>query len=405
MGHGAGVESGADAPVIVVPDAQETAARAALPRGDAGWRALFEQAPIGKAVVALDGTWLRVNPALCELTGYTEQELLAGRFHDITHPDDLTTDLHYVAECVAGVRDRYEMDKRYVRADGALIWVTLSVSVVRDDSGAPSYFISQIRDITDRVTAQELLEEALAMSEAANATLREADALKDHLLSVTSHELRTPLTSILGFAKTLHTRWDAVSEPQRREAVSAIFGQARRLKHMVDDLLLLSAHQARVLLWEPAALPVGELATLMSHRHPQVAVEVASDIAGEVAGEPAAVVMVDLEHLHGIVDRLIDNAYRHGAAPVTVAFDAPGDGSADVILTVADQGPGVPESFVRQLFRRFEQADTRLTRTAEGAGLGLAAVAAIAQVAGMPVWYEPNRPAGARFRLRLAGRR
>ena len=110
----------------------------------------FDHAPIGIALVSPEGRWLRVNRALCDLTGYAEGELLAKTFQDITHPDDLETDLEQVRQMLAGEIASYQMEKRYFRADGRTIWVLLSVSLLRDEDGEPLHFISQIQDITER---------------------------------------------------------------------------------------------------------------------------------------------------------------------------------------------------------------------------------------------------------------
>ena len=119
----------------------------------------FEEAPIGIALVAPDGRWLRVNRAVCAITGYSEAELLAGRFQDITHPDDLEDDLALVAQVLSGQRRTYQLEKRYLRKGGGTVWVRLSVSLVRDDSGEPMQFISQIEDITERRRMREELEQ------------------------------------------------------------------------------------------------------------------------------------------------------------------------------------------------------------------------------------------------------
>lgn len=120
---------------------------------------MFEHAPIGKALVALDGPFLRVNPALCRLTGFSEAELLARTLQDITHPDDLAEDLANVASLLDGPRDGYEMEKRYLRADGEPVWVQLSCAVLRDDEGRPLFFITQMQDISRRREIEAQLRE------------------------------------------------------------------------------------------------------------------------------------------------------------------------------------------------------------------------------------------------------
>jgi PAS domain S-box-containing protein len=119
----------------------------------------FEEAPIGMALVAPDGRWLRVNRAVCAITGYSEAELLGGRFQDITHPDDLGEDLALVEQVLSGRRRTYQLEKRYIRKGGGTVWVRLSVSLIRDSSGDPVQFISQIEDITERRRLREELEQ------------------------------------------------------------------------------------------------------------------------------------------------------------------------------------------------------------------------------------------------------
>jgi PAS domain S-box-containing protein/diguanylate cyclase (GGDEF)-like protein len=118
------------------------------------FRMAFEHAPIGIALVSPEGGWLRVNGRLCAMLGYTEDELAPRTFQELTHPDDLDADLEYVRAMLAGEIQTYEMEKRYVRRDGRVTWMALSVSLVRDPDGRPLYFISQLQDIDERKRAQ-----------------------------------------------------------------------------------------------------------------------------------------------------------------------------------------------------------------------------------------------------------
>jgi len=117
----------------------------------------FELAPIGVALVSPDGHWLKVNGAVCDLVGYSEAELLARTFQDITHPEDLDADLENVRRLLAGEIRTYQMEKRYIHKRGHLVPASLSVSLVRDGQGRPRYFISQIEDITERKQVEESL--------------------------------------------------------------------------------------------------------------------------------------------------------------------------------------------------------------------------------------------------------
>ena len=132
-------------------------AESALRASEQRYQQVEQHTPIGLAVVALDGRWIRVNPALCALVGYSADELLSATFQDITHPDDLDADLANVALLLAGAVDSYQMEKRYFHKDGQIVWALLSVSLVRDAAGVPLYFISQVQDISGLKEAEVAL--------------------------------------------------------------------------------------------------------------------------------------------------------------------------------------------------------------------------------------------------------
>jgi len=120
------------------------------------YKSAFEHAPIGMAVLGTDGRWLQVNRAACEMLGYSEQELLATTSQALTHPGDVDADLAYARQLLAGQIRSFEMEKRYFNKLGKVVWVLLSVSMVRDTDGRPMYFIAQLQDITERTQTEEL---------------------------------------------------------------------------------------------------------------------------------------------------------------------------------------------------------------------------------------------------------
>lgn len=110
--------------------------------------------------VGLDGRWLKVPRTLCDLVGYTEQELLSGGFKDITHPDDFEADWSQCQRVIRGEIRSFDLEKRYIHKDGRTIWIYLNCSVVEDDNGRPIHFVTYIRDITDRKFAEQALLES-----------------------------------------------------------------------------------------------------------------------------------------------------------------------------------------------------------------------------------------------------
>jgi len=134
-----------------------------LQQSERRFEANFELAAVGIAMVAPNGQWLRVNSKLCDILGYRHEELLALTFQAITHPDDLSDDLIQVSRMLAREIPTYSIEKRYIRKDGSLVWINLTVSLVWKPDSTPDYFISVLEDIEARKQA----EAALKASEAA----------------------------------------------------------------------------------------------------------------------------------------------------------------------------------------------------------------------------------------------
>ena len=174
------------------------------------FRNAFDQAPIGKALVSLEGRFTRVNTALCRITGYSESDLLGTTFQLLTHPDDLDADLEEVHRVLAGEQESYELEKRYRHADGHYIWALLSVSLVRGETGAPRYFVSQIQDVSEQKRAQ------------------------DQLMELTLHDPLTGLANRVLFADRLA---HAVERARRtKERIAVLFIDLDRFKAVNDSL-------------------------------------------------------------------------------------------------------------------------------------------------------------------------
>ena len=130
-------------------------AEAALREASQRFQATFNQAAAGMAMVSPDGVTLRtVNQRLCEITGYSEHELLTTSLHDITYPDDLQVDVELMPQLLSGKVSHYTVEKRYIRKDNSTIWVSLTRSLVRDAYGQPDYFVSVVLDIQDKKVAE-----------------------------------------------------------------------------------------------------------------------------------------------------------------------------------------------------------------------------------------------------------
>jgi diguanylate cyclase (GGDEF)-like protein/PAS domain S-box-containing protein len=128
-----------------------------LAESETSFRSAFDSAAIGMAIVSLEGKWLKVNQSLCQILGYTEEELLKIDFQTITYPDDLELDLSYVRQLLTGEISSYHMEKRYIKKNNSVIWILLSGSLVRNTKNKPLYFIAQIQNIDAQKKAEQEL--------------------------------------------------------------------------------------------------------------------------------------------------------------------------------------------------------------------------------------------------------
>ena len=239
--------------------------------------------------------------------------------------------------------------------------------------------------------AEADLRGAIAELERVNEELEVSNRLKSEFVAIASHELRTPLTAVSGFARVLVSRWDEFCDEERRNFTERIFTQAARLDRLVEDLLTLSRVEAGVLTTHPEVVDIGAaLATTAAEM-----ASVGSDIRVSCPAGIAA--MVDPNQLHEILLNYLTNARKYGAEPITVDATCRDDW---VVVRVRDAGPGVPSDFVPRLFEHFTRVGGN-SGGQQGAGLGLAIVAGLADANRGSVWFEPNTPRGACFGVRI----
>ncbi|MCK4784403.1 MAG: PAS domain S-box protein, partial [Desulfobacteraceae bacterium] len=141
-------------------------AYASISKSEERFKATFEQAAVGIAQVDQDGRFLHINQRFCDIVGYSQDEMLERTFQDITHPDDLDTDLDHVRQVLTGKVDTYSIEKRCFRKNGEIVWANLTVSLLREDTGEPRWFVAIVEDITERKRAEESLRRREAILQA-----------------------------------------------------------------------------------------------------------------------------------------------------------------------------------------------------------------------------------------------
>ena len=281
-------------------------------------------------------------------------------------------------DCLTGGAADYLIKERLARLPAAVA-AAMSSRALHDEQ----------HQATLRLQAQagELAAQARELADA-NVALRRADELKGQLLAITAHELRTPITAILGFAELLSTEAATISGDDLLTWSSIIVNQAGRLQHLVEDLLTFTGAELGAVDLHPAPLPVAQA---LAH-----AISIAGPATASLACPEDLLVYADPARFEQIITNLLTNAAKYGGPEVLAEAHADGD---YVEVRVSDNGPGVPEKFIPDLFETFSRAHNQPGD--DGFGLGLAIVRSLTTAHGGTVWYGPATPTGACFTVRL----
>jgi PAS domain S-box-containing protein len=350
----------------------------------------LEHAPSGMAVLDLEGRFVTVNPALCALSGFAEEELLARNFVELVHPDAREHALERRRAMLAGELERFAGEEPCLRPDGGTLWVLLNVGMRLGADGAPLGFIIQVQDATQRRAA------AQALRDSERAAL-DASRMKSQFLANVSHEIRTPMNGVLGMLDALlHS---GLGDEQQRHAETAR-RSAESLLTIIDDVLDFSKIEAGRLELEATPVDLVELLEELRHllwpraraRGLRLVFQLDPGVPDVVIGDPV--------RLRQVLVNLITNAIKFSEEGEVVLSIAPEPGDRDrVRFAVADQGIGIDAETLGRLFEPFTQADASTTRRFGGTGLGLAISRQLAELMGGAIAATSTPGAGSTFRF------
>ncbi|WP_442940499.1 PAS domain S-box protein [Nostoc sp.] len=302
----------------------------ALRESEQRFRAAFHQAAVGIAHVAIDGSWLLVNQKLCDILGYTLEELQLLTFQDITHPDDLNTNLKYVEQILAENIQTYSMEKRYFRKDNSIVWVNLTVSLMRESSGEPKYFISVVEDISERKAAQR---ERKQWEEQIQASLLEKEVLLKEIYHRVKNNLQV-ISSLLNLQSAyIKDKEDLVIFQQSQQRIASMA--------LVHEKLYQSQDLARINFGEYIRDLVTSLFTAYEVNEDAIALTISTEdciFLGLDTAIPCSLI------IHELVSNSLKYAFTKGSTGA-INIEIKKIINNNLMLIVRDDGIGLPANF------------------------------------------------------------
>jgi PAS domain S-box-containing protein len=360
---------------------------------EAKYRTLVEQIPAVTYTAAFGlEAWMYVSPHIQAILGYAPDEWMADNeiWYQRIHPDD--------REAAMAAETRTEetgeplsCEYRMLARDGRIVWIRDEGVVVH--VGDQRVLQGIMFDITERKRAEDELERALQREREAAQRLRALDEMKNTFLHAVSHELRTPLSAVLGFALTLERADMELPDEERAEILHRIASNARKLDHLLSDLLDLDRLDRGIV--EPRRRPTN-LAALIARTVANSGVGEARGVEVDVAPIEA---FVDGPKVERMVENLLVNAARHTPEGSAIWVRAHRE-NGGVVVAVEDAGAGVPSDIREAIFEPFRQGPEAPSH-APGVGIGLSLVARFAELHGGRAWCEEREGGGASFRIYL----
>lgn len=312
-------------------------------------RASMEHSPIGMALTRMDGSWIDVNPALCDFLGYSKAELMEAGFRKVTLPEDREATVQSARRMVASGQKSLRLEKRYIHSSGRIVMGVMHLTVVRDVDERPIMYISQITDVT---------------------AARQLEHLKSEFITTVNHELRTPLTGIMGALRLLEAMAAQLLPEKAQGLVGVAAKNATRLKSLLDDILEMDTVISDQSFWDAEEVPMDEaVAQAVAAIEPKSA---AFAIPIRILpGADPVVCQTHPDRLGRVLRILLSNAVKYSDAggEVTVKVTLHGPSAR---VTVANGGLPIPEEMRAHIFKPFVQGESTDIRRKQGSGLGLA---------------------------------
>jgi PAS domain S-box-containing protein len=367
---------------------KETHLERNLKESENKFKTIFDYSPIGMALTDGNGRFINVNQTFCNLTGFSEAELLSLKYTDITHPEDIEVSRDLIKKVLNEEIRQFDLKKKYIRKNGNILWARVMVKPIYSDKGEFRYIIAQIQDITEQVKNEEELKSQKAKAE-------KSDRFKMSLMANMSHELRTPMSGILGFTEILS---GDLKDEKHKSILEYMNISARRLHNTLNAVLTLAQLDSGDIKFNNNNINIvnqvksvfDSLKNFVNFRNLEFEL---------ISSEPVIMVNIEEAILEQIIMKIIDNAikFTHKGRITVEIFSKLENKRNWAVLKVKDTGIGIDKKHFNLIFEEFKQLSEGYTRKYEGLGLGLTISKKIVELLGGKIVIDSKPGEGSTF--------
>lgn len=336
-------------------------AEEALKESEERFRKIFSSSVLGTSLISPDLRFLLVNPAGVSMLGYTEEEMQAMTYQEITHPDDLPINMDHITDLKTGARQVYSMEKRYIRKDGSILWGSIKVTTIRDHKDELLYYLAQIEDITPRKQAEE--------------ALRQANKKLNLLSGITRHDINNQLSILNSCVEMLQRNNSHPSGEDYFSYIQMAINQITNMIRFTQEYEQIGVHNP---IWQDLTALVNNAGNYITLG--QVSLHVTIKKGTQIYTDPL---------ISKVFYNLIDNAMRHGGSISMIQFSSEARGT-DLVITCEDDGEGVAIGNKEKIFYRDFGKNT---------GFGLYISREILDITGITIKETGEPGKGARFEI------
>jgi PAS domain S-box-containing protein len=309
----------------------------------------------------LEGKWIKVPKSFSDLMGYSREELLNMNMQSVTHPDDLKNELPRLEKLFNGEIDSYEIQKRYIKKDGSIIWVYLNRSVVKDEQNNPLHFLTFVIDITKYKKNEELVQSYYE-------ELKELNHSKDKLLSILSHDIKSPLHSVKNLSGLISENFNDLEQSEIIDITSAINSSAQHLLLLLDNLLDWTNFRSGKIPFTPVKIDIKDKIDFIFNLLKIKALNKKINLQNNIP--PYSYACADEKMFLSVLQNLISNGikFTHKEGSVEASLE---DFNDHWNIEIKDNGVGISQEILQLILKENKNISTAGTEDERGTGLGL----------------------------------